>query len=442
MSKKINASQETNEIKARRDFLKTSAVMSSSLMTRLGSNLGLSGLLTGISNASFAAEQNPTLQPSPMIVVFLRGGADGLALLSPLDDPNFLASRPPEMRFAIDKSANTALNLPALNLDGTNFYWHPAATSLANLFNKKRLIAWQAVGIQDETRSHFEAQEMIERGLQSLQSIPDPFGWMARQVYLNKNLTGRASQATNQASNAAAPYKQLPLFAGSNTMPRAMQGASQVLAVRDLQGGVSFPGGPAALKAMQALGEVDSNHPAAQAMLGTFNTLEQVNLALPKTDNKVLPYVSAGATPYPDSDPGAGLRSVARLMQINLGLQYAWVDHNGWDTHDNQPGRVNYLTNQLGNALQTFDEDMQAQNRNYTLIVMTEFGRRLITNKSNGSDHGHGGLALVMGSKVPGGKTMGKWPGLATNQLDRGVDLAVTTDYLKILQQAQAWNNG
>ena len=420
----------------RRDFLKRSAIISSGLMTGIG-NLSLSGLLAGISNASFAAEQNTGLQPSPVIVVFLRGGADGLALLSPLEDQHFLAARPPEMRFAIDKSANAALNFPALNLDGSNFYWHPAASSLANLFNKKRLIAWQAVGIQDETRSHFEAQEMIERGLQSLQSIPDPFGWMARQVYLNKNQTGRASQS----SNAAAPYKQLPLFAGSNTMPRAMQGASQVLAVRDLQGGVSFPGGPAALKAMQALGEVDSNHPAAQAMLGTFNTLEQVNLALPKTDNKVLPYVSAGATPYPDSDPGAGLRSVARLMQINLGLQYAWVDHNGWDTHDNQPGRVNYLTNQLGTALQAFDEDMQAQNRNYTLVVMTEFGRRLITNKSNGSDHGHGGLALVMGSKVPGGKTMGKWPGLATNQLDRGVDLAVTTDYLKILQQAQAWNN-
>lgn len=435
MSKKINANK-INANPARRDFLKTSAVMSSSLVTTLGSNLGLSGLLTGISHVSFAAEKNSSAQPSPIVVVFLRGGADGLALLSPLEDANFLAARPPEMRFAIDKSANAQLNLPPLHLDGSNFYWHPSATTLANLYNKKRLIAWQAVGIQDETRSHFEAQEMMERGLQSLQSIPDPFGWMARQVYLNSNQTGRASQTGNQL----APYKQLPLFAGSNTMPRAMQGASQVLAVRDLQGGVSFPGGPAALKAVQALGEVDNNHPAAQTMLGTFNTLEQVNLALPKTDNKVLPYLSAGATPYPDSDPGAGLRSVARLMQINLGLQYAWVDHNGWDTHDNQPGRVNYLTNQLGTALQAFDEDMQAQNRNYTLVVMTEFGRRLITNKSNGSDHGHGGLALVMGSKVPGGSMLGKWPGLATNQLDRGVDLAVSTDYLKILKQAQAWN--
>ena len=423
----------------RRDFLKRSAIISSGLMIGIG-NLSLSGLLAGISNAGFAAEQNTGLQPSPVIVVFLRGGADGLALLSPLEDQHFLAARPPEMRFAIDKSANAALNLPTLNLDGSNFYWHPAATSLATLFNKKRLVAWQAAGIQDETRSHFEAQEMIERGLHSLQSIPDPFGWMAREVYLNKNQTGRATQANNQANNAAAAYKQLPLFAGSNTMPRAMQGASQVLAVRDLQGGVSFPGGPAALKALQTLGEVDNNHPAAQTMLGTFNTLEQVNLALPKTDNKVMPYLSSGATPYPDSDPGVGLRSVARLMQINLGLQYAWVDHTGWDTHENQPGRVNYLTNQLGTALQAFDEDMQAQNRNYTLVVMTEFGRRLITNKSNGSDHGHGGLALVMGSKVPGGKTMGKWPGLATNQLDRGVDLAVTTDYLNILKQAQVWN--
>jgi uncharacterized protein (DUF1501 family) len=125
-------------------------------------------------------------------------------------------------------------------------------------------------------------------------------------------------------------------------------------------------------------------------------------------------------------------------MQANVGLQYAWVDQGGWDTHDNQPGRINNQITQLSNALLAFDQDMKAQNNPYTLVVMTEFGRRLISNKSNGTDHGHGSLAMMLGSKVDGGKMMGRWPGLDTASLDRGVDLAVTTDYLEILKLAQA----
>ena len=395
----------------RRQFLKT------------GLATGASTLFAGISHWSLA--QAPANQPNqgPLIVVFLRGGADGLAMLSPLEDVNFLAARPPDMRFAIDKAANRE----PIVLNQTNFYWHPAAAPLHKLFTDKRLIAWPAVGVKDETRSHFEAQEMMERGVDSLQKIPDAYGWMARQVALNKNPSLQSADS-------------LALFAGSNNMPRAMQGAHHVLAVRDLQGGVSFPGGPASLKAMQTLSEVDRQHPAAQMMLGTFNTLEQVNLALPKTDNRVLPYVSSGQTPYPNSDPAVGLRSIARLIQAKMGLQYAWVDHTGWDTHEGQGWRINYLIENLSKGLLAFDEDMKAQNNPYTLVVITEFGRRLISNRSGGTDHGHGSLSLIMGSGVPGGKMMGSWPGLDTPQLDRGADLAATTDYLEVLKQAQAWN--
>jgi len=205
----------------RRQFLKAGVA---SAVGAVNANLALGSLFAGLSNWSFA--NTNTSSSSPFIVVFLRGGADGLAILSPLDDPNFLAARPPEMRFTKDKAANSE----PITLDGTNFYWHPAAAPLHQLFLNQRLIAWSAVGIKDETRSHFEAQEIIERGVQNLQSLPDPFGWMARQVYLNKK---QIPPNTNS----------LPLFAGSNTMPRAMQGANQVLAVRDLQNGISFPGG-------------------------------------------------------------------------------------------------------------------------------------------------------------------------------------------------------
>ena len=397
----------------RREFLKT--------------GIAASGLFTGLSDWSFAQANpsNPTTnnRHGPFIVVFLRGGADGLGILSPLEDPSFLAARPPDMRFTIEKAANTT----PLVLDDGRFYWHPEAAPLNLLMNRQRLLAWQAVGIQDETRSHFEAQELIERGAHSLQNLSDPFGWMARQAYLNK------AKFSNSPTS-------LPLFAGNNNMPNAMLGADQVLAMRDLQNGVSFPGGPAGLKALQAMGEADGQHPAAKIILNTFNTLDQVNSALPKIDNKVMPYVSSGSTPYPDSDPGVGLRSIGRLIQAQVGLQYAWVDHSSWDTHEGQGWRINYLISQLSKALLAFDEDMQAKNQPYTLVVMTEFGRRLISNRSNGTDHGHGSLSLVMGNKVPGGKMMGRWPGLDTPKLDRGVDLAASTDCLAVLKQAQSWH--
>ena len=118
-------------------------------------------------------------------------------------------------------------------------------------------------------------------------------------------------------------------------------------------------------------------------------------------------------------------------------MKYAWVDQGGWDTHENQPGRIGGLLKNLSNALLAFDEDMLAKNQPYTLVVMTEFGRRLRSNRSNGTDHGHASLGLVMGSHVPGGKTLGVWPGLGTSALNRGVDLSVTTDYQKFLTESQ-----
>jgi len=158
------------------------------------------------------------------------------------------------------------------------------------------------------------------------------------------------------------------------------------------------------------------------------------------SDHKVLPYVSAAKTEYVNNDPSVGLRSLARLLELKVPIEYAWIDQLGWDTHENQPGRLNNLIQNLGQALLSFALDMEARKQSYTLVVMTEFGRRLRSNRSNGTDHGHAGLAMVMGDRVPGGQVLGKWPGLSTAQLDRQVDLAVTTDYREVLRQAKIWH--
>ena len=383
--------------------------------------IGVATSLAGISDLGFAQVQKKSngglVAPQmshPFIVVFLRGGADGLAILSPLNDENFIAARPPEMRFAIDASSGR------VDTANTTLYWHPEASPLVDLFSERKLMVWNAIGITDETRSHFEAQEMMERGLKSLNSLPDDLGWMARQV-VNK---------TRFQSNS------IPLFAGNNNAPRSMQGAHRAIAVRDIQGGISLPNGVNGFNALSALCNADGNAIASPWIKDHLSNLDFINQTIGKGNGKTLPYETSGKISYPNADPGVGLRSVARLIDANVGLQYAWVDQSGWDTHENQPGRLNGQIKNLSNSLAAFAQDMESKNQSYTLVVMTEFGRRLRSNRSNGTDHGHGSLGLIMGSHVPGGQALGQWPGLSTGALDRGVDLAVTTDYQQFLNQA------
>jgi uncharacterized protein (DUF1501 family) len=389
----------------RRDFLK----------------LGLAASFAGIGDFSFAQDLKKSsgvlVAPQmihPFIVVFLRGGADGLSILSPLNDENFIAARPPEMRFGVDVSSGK------VDLPNASLYWHPEAAPLANLYAERKLQVWPAMGISDETRSHFEAQEIIERGVGSLNTLPDDLGWMARQV-IEKNMFQKNS---------------VPLFAGNNNSPRSMQGAHRAIAVRDLQNGIALPNGNGGFNAVSALCSADANTPAAPWMKDHLSNLDFINQTLSKGSGKPLAYEGSGKTPYPNTDPGVGLRSVARLIDANVGLQYAWVDQSGWDTHENQPGRLNGQIKNLSLSLSAFAEDMEVKKQPYTLVVMTEFGRRLRSNRSNGTDHGHGSLGLILGNKVPGGQALGQWPGLGTSALDRGVDLAVTTDYQKFLNQA------
>ena len=403
---------------SRRDFLRTSiaGVTLSASDILLGPVAGISQMAlaqtsAGISNARASG---------PLIIVFQRGAADGLAILSPLDDENFNAARPPEMRFNASEASGT------VTVGQTQLYWHPSAQALAKLYNTAQLAVWPAVGILNETRSHFEAQEMMERGVNSLNSLPDNLVWLTRQ--LDQSKSSRLTSATS-------------LFAGSTNVPRSMQGAQSAIAIRDLQNGVNIPSGLAGQNILTALCATDRKQPAASLMQVHVESMAQLNRALPKTsDNKVAPYQSAGQTPYPNNDPGVGLRSVARMIEARVGMQYAWVDQTGWDTHEGQPGRLKGVINNLSLALEAFAQDMQARHQPYTLIVMTEFGRRLRSNRSNGTDHGHGSLALILGDRVPGGKSYGSWPSLNEKALDRGVDLAVTTDYQKMIAQAMAWH--
>ncbi len=388
---------------------------------QVGSRVGISSLLVGAGMNQFAMAQTAhaiksVQQSGPLIVVFLRGGADGLGILSPLEDPNFIAARAPQMNFSPTDN-------PVI-LDGTKLFWHPKAQPLSELMMAGRLVPWPAVGLTNETRSHFEAQEIIERGVDQLSSLPDSLGMMTRIA------TGKLKDDSF-------------LFSAGNNLPRAMQGNLPAIAIRDLQNGIGFPGGVSNLSILAQLAKVDQAHPAAATMYKTLHQLFRIQKTLDPTfetnSKPIKPYESKGKTPYANNNPSTGLRSIARLLSVDIPLQYAWVDHDGWDMHEGHPYRMPNMLGQLSQGLQAFDEDMQAQKKNYTLVVLTEFGRRFRSNGSNGTDHGHGSLSLVMGSHVPKNQVMGHWPGLTEKDLDRGVDLSVTTPYQDVLNLAMQW---
>jgi uncharacterized protein (DUF1501 family) len=136
---------------------------------------------------------------------------------------------------------------------------------------------------------------------------------------------------------------------------------------------------------------------------------------------------------YPDHDFGNKLRFLAEMMRVNPDVQLATADLDGWDMHDNQEGQFAPLAATMAASLQALHDHLEAIGRPTTIVVMSEFGRRIKANESGGTDHGHGGLMMVLGDDVNGGQNFGTWPGLAAEQLDQGMDLAVTTDFRNVL---------
>lgn len=367
----------------------------------------------GISSLSWAASANAN---PLLVVVFLRGGADGLGFLAPTDDPDYVAARPPELRL-LDSGERAGLPLSQRLEPRLDFRLHPEARPLLELYQSRQLAFAHGVGLTDGTRSHFVAQDLMERGLadeKRLASVGD--GWLARA-------TAGQSGLVPTASATAAPAT-------------ALRGAAATFATPDLAGGSGLPWGEPSAQFLSALYNAGNStvHVAGAKALHVLDTIDR---QIPKDGNgRPLPYKAEGNASYDNlGDLSRSLTSIARLARMDIGLSVACVDHGGWDTHENQVGRLNTQIRQLAAGLAAFNNDLSAAGRKTTLLVMTEFGRRLRTNKSGGTDHGHGACWLALGEKVRGGDIYGRWPGLATAHLDQGVDLAVTTDYRTVLAE-------
>jgi uncharacterized protein (DUF1501 family) len=132
------------------------------------------------------------------------------------------------------------------------------------------------------------------------------------------------------------------------------------------------------------------------------------------------------------------LKTVAQAIKLDLGLRVSTVDFGGWDTHINQAGEIEYMIKNLSSALMAFWRDLGYHRDHVSVVVMSEFGRRLKANEAGGTDHGHGNVMFALGANVKGGKMYGDWPGLANDALDEGADLAITTDYRTVLSELVA----
>jgi uncharacterized protein (DUF1501 family) len=331
--------------------------------------------------------------PRTLVVVFLRGGADGLALVPPLEDGNYAKARP---RLGIAKK-------DAVPLDGF-FGLHPKLAELAPAYHEGDLAIIHGAGSEDDTRSHFEAQDLMEHG------GVVAGGWLGRFL--------RARPAP--ASGA------LACVAVGKALPECLLGAPTATVMQSLDDftlGAETPGLRTQLERLYAL----ERGPLGSAARDTFDAIQRIEAM------RTTPYTPANGAIYAGDDFAQGLRQLARLIKADLGVEAASIDFDGWDSHFTQQTLLDPLAARLGKGLAAFRTDLGPRLATTTVVVMTEFGRRVRENSSLGTDHGRGSAMFVMGGGVKGGRVLGPWPGLRDELLEGPGDLPVMNNYRNVL---------
>jgi uncharacterized protein (DUF1501 family) len=351
--------------------------------------------------------------PSPraLVIVFLRGGMDALNFIAPADDRDYAAARPEALRV---KLAGEGRGLAVGGVEGSgDLVLNAKAKGLHQLFRAGKLAFIPAAGLNHGTRSHFQAMDLVERGLSKDGMNAPRDGWLTRAAL---------------AMGAREPGSILSI---SGSMPQSLSLCEAALPASDVWDIDWAPSGSfrdALLATYGGNGSLDLS--TRQALAATQSLA--VRLDRNEKQEPRLADLPKGIS-YPDNEFGNKLRFLAEMMRISSDIGVATVDLDGWDTHDNQHDRFGELVGTLSQSLQAFEQNLDAIGRPATIVVMSEFGRRVKANDNGGTDHGHGGVMMVLGNYVKGGANYGKWPGLATEVLDEGADLAVTTDFRDVL---------
>lgn len=346
-----------------------------------------------------------------LVIVFLRGGMDALNFLAPADDSNYLAARPAALRVGMT-GQNKGLAVGGL-AGGGDLLLHPEASGLAKLWRDRKLAFIPAAGLMNGTRSHFQAMDMIERGIANQGGIPPRDGWLTR------------------AAVAMGKHEPGSVISIGGAMPQSLSLCEEALPASEVWDLDWAP----SQNFREALFEIHSGENTLDASSRqALNATGKLAIKLER-NAKNEPYLrdTPKGVKYPDHDFGRNLNFLAEMLRISPDIGIATADLDGWDMHDNQPDKFAALAGTLSQSLSAFERHLEAISRPATIVVMSEFGRRVKANESRGTDHGHGGLMMVMGEGVIGGRNYGQWPGLANEQLDEGADLAVTTDFRDVL---------
>jgi uncharacterized protein (DUF1501 family) len=382
----------------RRFFLKSSGLALASLGAVTNSPSFLTRAL---------AESNQKGKRRILVAIFQRGAMDGLNAVVPYGDSAYYDLRP---TLAIPRP-KAGEPTTAIDLDGF-FGLHPALAPFKPIYDEKQLAIVHAVGSPDSTRSHFDAQDYMESGTPGIKSTSD--GWLNR--YLQSQIEPQAS-----------PFRAVALSAN---MPRAMQGKAPTIAMQRINDFALRAGnGPAA---QQTQGGFESMYSQTvdQALGGAGReTFEAVKLLKQVNPGQ---YQPAEGVTYPRGRFGESLRQVAQLVKSDIGLEVAFTDLGGWDTHTNQgaaQGQLALRLTDFAQGISALYADLKSRADEVVILTMTEFGRTARENGNRGTDHGHASVMFVMGGSVRGGKVYGRWPGLKTDQLNEGRDLALTTDF-------------
>jgi uncharacterized protein (DUF1501 family) len=352
--------------------------------------------------------KNSAPRGDTLVVIFLRGAADVLNIVVPHGEDAYYGLRP---TLGIPRPDDRKSKLRALDLDGF-FGFHPALQNLLDAWNEKQLAIIHACGAPDESRSHFKAMELMERGVDDAKGPAS--GWIGRHL------------ATLDTGNTS------PLRAvGVGEMPqRSLSGTVPVSALRSI---TDFHLNGDARVAAQMRSALDTLYAGGDA----FSVLGQDTLGILDILQKLDP-TKTPESRFPNSAFGLALQQVSMLIKADVGLEVAAIDLGGWDTHFAQgstEGQMANLIRDLGDGLSAFHAAMRDHLHKLTVVTMSEFGRRASENGSLGTDHGHGSMMMVLGGNVLGGRVHGEWPGLESGQLVGPGDLAVTTDYRDVLSE-------
>jgi len=336
--------------------------------------------------------ESTTSPPGRLVVIFLRGGMDGLFAFSPVADPRLAEVRP--------TLASTVLG-KGLPLGATGFSAHPSAQVLADLFAQRELSFAPCAGTVDISRSHFQAQDIFELGSGNSHGNS---GFMARAAQLLGNGTGSISFT-----------REIPLcFRGGDSPPE----------VAPLSGsGLKLPPG----RTLQAIRNAHMGYRTGDALEQAMVTEAEIESAVGMD-----PLAAQGAPGVNGLGKMAG--TMGRILRGNPRLALAFLDLGGLDTHANEEDILSRTLRALGDGLLALRESLgDVEWRRTRVAIMSEFGRTVRENGTRGTDHGHGGLFLLAGGSVAGGRLIGGFDGLADNVLNEKRDLPVLADWRSLL---------